>query len=309
LFDLNGGQLTLSGAGNFIDFDDVEDGDLVVATSGSGTVTLAGTVPGLTGSVIVDSGTLVLDGDLAQAGLIVNGGTVKGTGSAQGMTFTAGTLSPGASPGIIVSAGDFTLAMDASFFVELNGTTPGTGHDQLQVTGSVTLVGALSGSALVPVVGSQFVIIDNDGVDPVFGTFAGLPEGALVTISGQPFTISYVGGTGNDVVLTAVDPNTTTTSTTTTSTTTTTTIAGGTTTTTTAGGTTTTTTAGGVTTTTTAGGATTTLTPTTTIAPAGGGLPPTGSNSSDGVQLAVLALLAGVVLIVVARRRLNTKGD
>ena len=67
LFDLNGGQLTLSGAGNFIDFDDVEDGDLVVATSGSGTVTLAGTVPGLTGSVIVDSGTLVLDGDLAQA--------------------------------------------------------------------------------------------------------------------------------------------------------------------------------------------------------------------------------------------------
>ena len=135
------------------------------------------------------------------------------------------------------------------------------------------------------------------------------PACGIVTISGQPFTISYVGGTGNDVVLTAVDPNTTTTSTTTTSTTTTTTIAGGTTTTTTAGGTTTTTTAGGVTTTTTAGGATTTLTPTTTIAPAGGGLPPTGSNSSDGVQLAVLALLAGVVLIVVARRRLNTKGD
>lgn len=37
---------------------------------------------------------------------------------------------------------------------------------------------------------------------PVNGTFAGLPKGASVTFSGQPFTISYTGGDGNDVTLT-----------------------------------------------------------------------------------------------------------
>src|SRR4029077_4912461 len=51
-----------------------------------------------------------------------------------------------------------------------------------------------------------FMIIANDGVDPVVGAFAGLPEGATVTASGKPFRISYAGGTGNDVVLTALTP-------------------------------------------------------------------------------------------------------
>jgi len=46
------------------------------------------------------------------------------------------------------------------------------------------------------------VIIANDGVDPVSGTFAGLPEGATFTVAATLMRISYAGGTGNDVVLT-----------------------------------------------------------------------------------------------------------
>ena len=34
------------------------------------------------------------------------------------------------------------------------------------------------------------------------GTFAGLPEGAILMVNGMTFQISYVGGTGTDVVLT-----------------------------------------------------------------------------------------------------------
>ncbi len=34
------------------------------------------------------------------------------------------------------------------------------------------------------------------------GTFTGLPEGASITSRGATFVISYIGGTGNDVVLT-----------------------------------------------------------------------------------------------------------
>ena len=45
-------------------------------------------------------------------------------------------------------------------------------------------------------------IIDNDGNDPVDGTFLNLPEGSLVSNSGRTFRVSYVGGSGNDVTLT-----------------------------------------------------------------------------------------------------------
>src|SRR5439155_19769296 len=43
---------------------------------------------------------------------------------------------------------------------------------------------------------------DNDGTDAVAGTFTGLPEGAVLVAGGQTFTVSYAGGTGNDVVMT-----------------------------------------------------------------------------------------------------------
>ena len=52
--------------------------------------------------------------------------------------------------------------------------------------------------------GETFTIITNDGRDAIGGTFSGLPEGASLAINGLTFQISYVGGTGNDVVLTVV---------------------------------------------------------------------------------------------------------
>jgi hypothetical protein len=55
-----------------------------------------------------------------------------------------------------------------------------------------------------PGLSNTFTLINNDGFDPVVGTFAGLPEGANLSLSGQQFQISYTGGDGNDVVLTAI---------------------------------------------------------------------------------------------------------
>ena len=55
-----------------------------------------------------------------------------------------------------------------------------------------------------PTNGVSFLIIDNDGADPIGGTFAGLPEGAVFGGEGLPFQITYTGGSGNDVVLTRV---------------------------------------------------------------------------------------------------------
>jgi hypothetical protein len=61
--------------------------------------------------------------------------------------------------------------------------------------------------SITPPTNSVFTLIDNDGTDPVIGTFNGLPEGATVTVGPASYTISYVGGSGNDVVLVAQGPN------------------------------------------------------------------------------------------------------
>ena len=49
-------------------------------------------------------------------------------------------------------------------------------------------------------------IINNDGADPVAGTFSGLAQGATIVVNSTPLVISYTGGTGNDVVLTSGAP-------------------------------------------------------------------------------------------------------
>ena len=53
--------------------------------------------------------------------------------------------------------------------------------------------------------GDTFTIIDNKTTHPMSGTFKDLPEGAEITVDGAIFKISYVGGDGNDVVLTALN--------------------------------------------------------------------------------------------------------
>ena len=92
-----------------------------------------------------------------------------------------------------------------SLDIEIGGPAPGTQYDQLKVKSTVTLGGALSLSVgFTPAVGARFTIINNAGSGAVAGTFAGLPQGATITAGGAAFQISYAGGDGNDVVLSAV---------------------------------------------------------------------------------------------------------
>jgi len=138
--------------------------------------------------------TFTVDGVLGGGGAVIGPVTVNANGK----------IAPGVSPGLL-STGDISFAAPSTFAVELNGTAAGTGYDQLDVGGTVNLGGTtLSGSlGFTPPGGSVFRIVNNDGVDPVVGTFSGLAEGATVTIGAVNFTVSYKGGDGNDVTLTA----------------------------------------------------------------------------------------------------------
>lgn len=136
--------------------------------------------------------------------------TLAGTFTIGGMftTSSAGVvISPGFSPGII-NSGNLSLGTGTTLNVELNGTTPGSGHDQLNVTGTVSIAPGVNLNTILgftPIVGNAFTIINNDGSDPVSGTFNGLPEGTVFFIASNAFRISYIGGSNsNDVVLTSV---------------------------------------------------------------------------------------------------------
>jgi len=160
----------------------------IAAAIAPGTVTaLSGTY---TGNVIVNKAVALL-------------GTPTITGSLS-TTAAGSTIAPGLSPGII-NTGNLSLTAGSNVNVELLGPTPGTGHDQINVTGTVSLGNAnLNVVQFAGAPPASYTIINNDGGDAVTGTFNGLPEAASFVVSGNTFSITYVGGTGNDVVITSV---------------------------------------------------------------------------------------------------------
>jgi autotransporter-associated beta strand protein len=190
----NASALTLSGA---------IDGAPGITKTGAGVLSLTGTST-FAGGTTVNGGTLFVNGTIPGPVAVNAGATLGGTGTITGTVAinAGGTLAPGLSPGL-TNTGDLNLA--GAFLVEIEGTTVGTQYDQTNVTGTVTIAGGtltLAG-AYVPVAGNVFTVIANDGADAVTGTFAGLAEGATITFNGVTLVISYIGGTGNDVVLTA----------------------------------------------------------------------------------------------------------
>ncbi|MBL9136329.1 MAG: autotransporter-associated beta strand repeat-containing protein [Verrucomicrobiales bacterium] len=173
--------------------------------SGAGTLVLSGANT-YAGDTTVLDGRLQVEGSQAQSLVRINAGTLLGAGIVGPVVISSSlaTVAPRSTPSILtcgnLSAG---AAGSGTLQVQLNGSQPGTGYDQVRVRGTVDLsriklsasLGFASGT------GDQFMIIENDGADPVAGAFVGLAEDASLFITGEPFRISYQGGDGNDVVL------------------------------------------------------------------------------------------------------------
>jgi hypothetical protein len=211
--------LNLVTAGTLV-FDGLPGGTFLVGGSinGSGTVRKEGagildykgtTMNSFVGSVVVENGIFRADGSFTDGSFTLNGGMLTGTGTVSSVTMNGGTLLPGASPGILRIQGNLTMTTGSVFQVKLDGPVPGSGYDQLEVNGTVSLGGAIlnvqPGFTITP--GTAFLILVNDTSNPLVGTFAGLPEGAAFASGGQYFTISYKAGPrANDVLLTRINP-------------------------------------------------------------------------------------------------------
>ncbi len=207
--------LTSTGAEVFADtgnsgtFAGVISGAQALSKTGAGTVTLTGTNT-YNGITTVSAGTLDVTGTVAGATSVASGASLAGTGTLTGLVTVAsgGTLTPGSSnASMLTLSGGLTLNSGATLTAQANGTTVGSGYDQLDVTGAVDLSGATLSFALgyTPAAGDVFILINNDSTDAVTGTFTGLAEGSTVTVGSQTLRVSYLGNTGNDVTLTVID--------------------------------------------------------------------------------------------------------
>ena len=214
------GGLTIDGDGSFG----------IGAIGGSGAITKAGvgaslittTLFGYTGTINLNNGIFVVDANIPNSNVIINspttgGGTLGfsgfgGTGTVGNVTITQGAISAGTlqSPTGILSTKNLNFTANGNYAVKIAGTTPGAnGHDQLNVTGTVTLSNArlapIPWNNFRPAIGDNFIILRNDGTDAISGIFLNAPEGAVFGGAlNTAFRITYHGGDGNDIAITRV---------------------------------------------------------------------------------------------------------
>jgi hypothetical protein len=120
--------------------------------------------------------TLLLGGRLqADQGFTLLGGTLAGTNTLTGsVSNTGGTLSAGISPGKLTITGNYVQGSGGAIKVELAGTTPGTGFDQVAVGGSAQLAGTLNASlygGFYPAPNATFIYLTAASRSGTFSTF------------------------------------------------------------------------------------------------------------------------------------------
>ncbi|TAD93454.1 MAG: hypothetical protein EAY75_01010, partial [Bacteroidetes bacterium] len=207
-------------------------GGAFITAGGAGTVTVEGTggsagtnnfgvsVEGTGSLITAASGAVTVTGTGTNGAADINmqtGGAITSTSTTTGILLNSTTngINPNtAGTDVSTTATQkTTLGTGSKLNIDIDGTTVNTQYRQLAVVGIIDLNSAtltFTGSTHTPTAGQTFIIVDNDGTDVIEGTFAGLVEGALVTTA--PFNnrwarISYIGGTGNDVVLTVLEPD------------------------------------------------------------------------------------------------------
>jgi autotransporter-associated beta strand protein len=196
---LNNFTLTASVAGTMAIASPIQDTGGLTKT-GTGVLTLSGPNT-YTGPTTVNAGSLLVNGSQPSSSVTVaSGATLGGTGTTGPVTAN-GILNPGVGGAGVLHSGKATFNAGSTFAVDLNGTTVGTGYDQLFAAGTVTLTGPmLTVSVGFPsATGNTFAIIQSTGA--ISGGFSGLPEGFTFVSGGRIFRINY---TTNAVTLTDV---------------------------------------------------------------------------------------------------------
>jgi autotransporter-associated beta strand protein len=191
------GELTKLGAGTLA---------LTAGSSRSGPTTVSAGVLQVSNS----SGSATGSGSVTVAG----GGTLRGAGFIAGAILNDGAVAPGASAGILTIDDFYAQSASGSLNVEIGGTTPGTNHDRLVVSGAASLSGTMNLTRIngfEPQVGDSFVVLTcgsrSGEFDQVTGISAG--PGKVFRVQYNPTDVALVvklsGDLNNDNVLDTMD--------------------------------------------------------------------------------------------------------
>jgi fibronectin-binding autotransporter adhesin len=205
-----GGTVGFGGDNTSTEFNGAISGPINVRkAAGSGTTTLWRDNT-YTGSTFVDSGTLIINGRQPQSAVTVSSGAALGGYGTVGAITSAGNLQPSGHPlghsptTSLLTCSNLSFSGTGRYDVDLDRLELFR-YDRIEAFGAVNLGGAalrVSPAFTKAVqVGDTFIIICNDGSDPVVGTFAGLPNGSQLRAGNYTFQINYNGFDGNDVVL------------------------------------------------------------------------------------------------------------
>jgi autotransporter-associated beta strand protein len=193
----HGGWIDTNGFDAIVEGDVINDGSLT--KTGEGSLTLCGAIEHRKDTFVLE-GTLLVE-SRHDAPVFVDGGVLGGTGCVCTVSVMSGAISPGGRRPSVLTAGQVTLSPRASLIIDINGPVCGTDYDRLDVKKAAIIDDATLtlrfGGTITP--DTEITILTN-----AQGTFAGLPEGAIVTTGmGQQARITYTGGSqGRDVVLT-----------------------------------------------------------------------------------------------------------
>jgi len=204
--DLGAFTLTLdSASGSIINVNGVVSGAGGVTSSSPGVIFIVAACT-YTGPTNISSGNFVLAGSSLSpsSAVTVTGGLLQfANGASTGpVTATGGLVAcEGGGTSQIGNVTDLTLAAASTLQMAMYSLT---NYGQLNASGNVVLGGSnlLLSFLFTSATGNAFTIINKTSGGPVTGTFAGLPEGATFSLGGRNYQITYVGGDGNDVVVT-----------------------------------------------------------------------------------------------------------
>jgi hypothetical protein len=156
-------------------------------------LTLNGTITLTVNGTISGSGTIINNSSLNASGTVTTPVTVN---SNQTLTPAAGGLPATLTTGPLVFQNMSTYQVlingNTSSLVDVTATQngmPGT----VDLSGNPNLV--ITATNFTPMPNQAFVILQSTG--PIDGNFLNLPQGATLTISGQPFVIDYINTSGN----------------------------------------------------------------------------------------------------------------
>ncbi len=197
----NAGTIVKMGSGSFgfggINVSNSETIRAVAGTLVVGGITQSSGVLELAGGGIFSTGPISLNG-----GELVGDGTITGNVSNSGGTVFVG---PKGAAGTLNITGNYSQGSTGSLSVDLGGTTPGTQHDRLNVSGNTALDGSLEHELLgtfVVRVGDTFNVLSSGTLGGTFTSTIGSPPiptvyaGGLVSLAAVGFNVTNTNDSG-----------------------------------------------------------------------------------------------------------------